>query len=244
MIIDIHIHYRNDLDTVIASAVNNRIDKVCMSNLGLNGYLPSPSPEEITACNDATIAAMKKFPDKIIGFCYLNPCDTKGSMPELERCLKAGMKGVKLWIACKASDPRVFPIAEHAGKSGVFLQQHAFLKTTGNHPHESAPADVAVLAEKFPGLTIIAPHLTGLAHSGISKLASFPNVYLDTSGGWPATGITEYAIKTIGPERLLFGSDAPGRSFEAALGVIFGANLTQEERKMILYDNARKLLKL
>ena len=32
-------------------------------------------------------------------------------------------------------------------------------------------------------------------------------------GGDPVAGITEMAVRELGPERIVYGSDAPGRSF-------------------------------
>jgi predicted TIM-barrel fold metal-dependent hydrolase len=49
-------------------------------------------------------------------------------------------------------------------------------------------------------------------------------------------------VRELGAERLLWGSDAPGRSFASQLGKVKGADITEPEREMILSGNLRRVL--
>ncbi len=69
------------------------------------------------------------------------------------------------------------------------------------------------ISSKFPQATIAFAHF-GDDHEyedifkRIDMVAKNPNFYLDTSGyGHDRVGVLEYAVKNIGPDRVLFGSD-------------------------------------
>ena len=64
-------------------------------------------------------------------------------------------------------------------------------------------------------------------------------MYLDTSGSVIDEGIVEFAAKTVGVDRLLFGCDM---SFTAGVGKLCGANLSPEQKQKILGANLLRLL--
>lgn len=255
MIYDIHVHIGrwmprfgggsgDALHDLVARAELHGIDRVCVSSLGARGYLPDPSPEELREANDHVLEAMAAYPERVIGFCVLNPRHREGALAEMERCVvQGGMAGVKLWIACNITDPLVDPILDQAATYGVPVLQHAWYKRTGQLDNESTPADVAEAAQRHPGATIIMAHLMGAGMRGVLDIAALPNVCIDTSGGDPEAGLIEYAVRRLGAERVLFGSDAPGRSFGVQLGKVVGAHLTPGQRDLVLGGNAERILR-
>jgi uncharacterized protein len=68
------------------------------------------------------------------------------------------------------------------------------------------------------------------------------NVYADLAGGDPTAGFTEMAVRELGAERVLYGSDAGGRSFASQLGKVFGARISVSARQLILAGNLKRLL--
>jgi predicted TIM-barrel fold metal-dependent hydrolase len=54
--------------------------------------------------------------------------------------------------------------------------------------------------------------------------------------------MVEYAVRRLGPERVIFGSDWPIRDFGTQVGRVLGARLTSEERELIFRGNAARLL--
>jgi len=87
-------------------------------------------------------------------------------------------------------------------------------------------------------------HLTGNGRRGVLEVKPFGNVFLDTSGGYPCSSVTEFAIRHLGADRILYGSDAAGRNFAVQLGRVHGAAVTERQRRAILGGTAERLLHL
>ena len=87
-------------------------------------------------------------------------------------------------------------------------------------------------------------HMTGIGRRGVQDVEELPNVYVDTSGGWYDSEMVEYAVRHMGAERVLFGSDYPGRDYAPQIGRVLGANLSEKDREKVLWRNAVSVLKL
>jgi hypothetical protein len=202
-----------------------------------------PTIEQCRAGNDCTRALRDLAPDRLLPFCYLTPVHPRESVAELDRCVgEHGFVGIKLWVARPATDPGLDPILRRAVQLGVPVLQHAWIKTTGNLPGESVPADVADLARRHPDARIIMAHLNGCGLRGIEAIADCPNVVVDTSGGDPVGGMVEAAVEVLGPHRVVYASDGPIRHFGASLGKTLGTNLPLHVKRDILWNNAGRLL--
>ncbi|NLT42767.1 MAG: amidohydrolase family protein [Anaerolineae bacterium] len=163
-------------------------------------------------------------------------------MRELERCLDAGMKGVKLWVSVLADDPRVDPLVEVAQNAGAVVLAHAWVKTRGQLPFESRPQNVAHLARRFPQTRFMLAHFGGEWETGAKAARGVPNLFVDTSGSLPEADMVEVLARNVGVERMLFGTD--NADFHYCLGKILAANLTDDERERILCGNAQDLFRL
>ena len=207
---------------------------------------PNPTPEDVMTVNTHTLRAMSLFPDLFIGFCYLNPAHPPSFISdELERCIiKGGMRGIKLWIAVKATDDRLDHIMDWAARHDVPVLHHAWYKQTVYYYQESTQAVIAVLAKRWPNVTIVMAHLCGGGIRGVLDVADTPNVLIDTSGSQPEAGIVEYAVRRLGAHRVIYGSDWPLRDFGTQIGRILGADITHADRQRIFYGNASQLLGL
>ncbi len=256
LIIDIHTHNLlwkqpfKKMEETIRLAKKFGINKLCLLGDVLRfGY--NPSPEQIKKINDLTIKLVRRWPEFLIGFCFLNPRHNKKFIfDEIEHCIiKEKFKGIKLEISVNARDKRLDPIMKKAEELNIVVLHHSWdtsiigrkIKSGG---YQSDPSDIAELACRFPNVKIIMAHLSGGGIKGILKIKPFLNVWVDTSGSQPFSGIIEYAVKELGPERILYGSDIPGRDFSSQLGRIYGAKIKEKEKRLILGENAKKLLGL
>lgn len=206
----------------------------------------SPSARQLRTLNDETYALMQEFPQVVTGFCHLNPTlGEKAVVAETERCVARGFRGLKLEIANNARDACMRPLMEAAGTHGLVVLQHAWSMTKiRERRFHTDPEDVATLARRFPEVKIIMAHLTGCGVRGVLAVKDCPNVVVDTSGAAPEAGLVEYAVEQLGPDRVLYGSDAPIRDFGVAIARITGSRLDSATKKKILSGNARALLHL
>ncbi len=66
-----------------------------------------------------------------------------------------------------------------------------------------------------------------------------PNVMLDMSGSATDYGSVDMAVDVAGVERIVFGTDS---SMTACVGKIRGANLSPQDKEMIMGGNMKRLL--
>jgi uncharacterized protein len=113
------------------------------------------------------------------------------------------------------------------------------------HTYSSAlesPWNAVPVAKLYPDVPIILAHMGGDAWAeGIRAAKESPNLYVDMCASWADADKVAHAVKELGPERVLFGSDFT--LFEPAhtLGMIDEADLSDEVRSLILHGNAERL---
>lgn len=215
-------------------------------------FIEDPTPDALHLQNDEVLEAVQVAPDRIRGLVYVNPKYPEASLAEFERCVVNGpMVGVKVWVAVRCSDPRLDPIVERARKfQATLIIQHTWFKMGGNprvvgggnFPGESTPTDVAILARRHPDVPIVCVHVGGDWELGIRSVSGIPNVMLEVSGSYPTEGFVEMAVREVGADRVMFGSDMPGRSLASQLAKVQGAQITEAEKELILGGNLRRIL--
>jgi len=229
------------LERLLEFADRMGVERLCVS-MGLN-WSYDPSPEELSRQNDEVLRAVTRFPQRAFGFVYLSPKHIEASLAELDRCLRDGpMVGVKLWVARHCNAPELDPIVRRATELKAVVLQHTYLKATGNLPEESIPTELAELARRHPDAKLICGHSGADWEIGLRAIRDCPNVYADLCGSDPTAGYTEMAVRELGAERVLYGSDAGGRSFASQLAKVIGANIPDVAKKLILGENLRRLL--
>jgi len=202
-----------------------------------------PTPEGFRKANDEVLQALSHYHDRAMGFAYLNPKFGQESLDEFDRCVVDGpMVGIKLWVAEHCNAPSLDPIVARAAEHKAIVFQHTWIKITGNLPGESTPMELAELAARHPDATLVCGHSGGDWEQGIRAIRPRENVYADLGGGDPTAGFTEIAVRELGAERVLYGSDAGGRSFASQLAKVYGARISDEDKRLILGGNLKRLL--
>jgi predicted TIM-barrel fold metal-dependent hydrolase len=203
----------------------------------------NPNPRQLRIQNDQVLQAISHWQHRAFGFVYLNPNYLQASLDELNRCVRDGpMVGVKLWVAKRANARELDPIIEHAAALHAVIIQHTWVKTGGNLPEESTPADLFELARRHPSVPIICGHTGGNWEIGIRTIREGKNLYADLAGSDPTAGFVEMAVRELGPERVIYGSDVGGRSFASQIGKVVGADIPDSARRLIFRENLRHLL--
>ena len=217
------------------------IDRLCVY-MGLT-FLQDPSPDDLRKQNDDVLQALSHWHDRAFGFVYLSAKHVEASLQELERCVAKGpMVGVKLWVAKRCQDEEIDPIIRRAAELKAVIFQHTWFKTEGNYPGESTPQDFAAMARRHPNVPLICGHTGGNWEVGIRVVRDLPNVSVDLAGSDPTNGLTEMAVRELGPERIIYGSDVGGRSFASQLAKVQGANIPDAAKKLILGENLRRMM--
>jgi len=207
-------------------------------------WVVDPAPEEVRKQNDQVIRAVEHSGGRALGFVYLNPKHTRASLDEIDRCVRDGpMLGVKLWVAVRCHEPCLDPIVERAAELKIPILQHVWTKVTGNLPGESTPADLAALAARHADASFIAAHVGGDWEPGIRAIRARANVAAEICGSDPTAGMVEMAVRELGAERVIYGSDFGGRSFASQLAKVRGAEVSEEAKRLILGGNVRRMLR-
>src|SRR5258706_4004750 len=249
MIWDLHCHLNGvsgrtpheRMAQLIAFADRMGIDRICVY-MGMR-FDYDPTPEELRRQNDEVLQALEHWHHRAFGFVYLNPNHLEFSLREFDRCVRDGpMVGVKLWTARRAREPELDPIIERAAAARAVIFQHTWLKVGGNLPGESTPMDVAELARRHPAVPIICGHTGGDWEPGIRAVRARRNISVDLAGSDPTAGFVEMAVRELGAERVIYGSDTGGRSFASQLGKVYSANITAGAKVAILGENLKRMM--
>jgi len=101
-----------------------------------------------------------------------------------------------------------------------------------------------IFVKRTKSLKLIIPHMGMLGGSPLDFLEAFekyPNVYFDTS--LASSGVVKRFIETIGPERILFGSDIPFGTMKTELEKILSLKMRTEEKELMLSENLKRLIR-
>ena len=245
---DVHGHLSSPGDTPIERITNvlKFADRMGIERVVVfMGYPWSedPTPEELRKQNDQVMEAVAHAGGRAFGFVYLNPRHTQASLDELNRCVRDGpLVGVKLWVAVRCREECLDPLVARAAELKAPILQHTWSKITGNLPGESTADDLAVLAARHPDASFIAAHTGGDWETGIRAIRATPNVAAEICGGDPTSGVVDMAVRELGAERVIYGSDFPGRSFASQLAKVLGAQVPEDAKRLILAGNLRRML--
>jgi predicted TIM-barrel fold metal-dependent hydrolase len=203
--------------------------------------------------NDYILESVARFPDRLIGFCSVQPKDSKGALAELDRCHRAGAKGLgELRPDTQGYDLRdgrlMSPLVKKAIEKGMILVLHASEPVGHAYPGKGrmTPDILYDFAGQHRELKLIFAHFGG----GLPFYELMPevstalsNVYYDTAAAPYLYSADVYAalLKTIVSGRLLFGSDWPLLNQIKVMDHIKSARLDQAYLANILGLNAEKL---
>ncbi|WP_164103302.1 amidohydrolase family protein [Candidatus Laterigemmans baculatus] len=217
------------------------VERLCFF-MGMQ-WSTDPTPDDFRRENDEVLEAISGHPNRCYGFVYLNPKHEQESLDELERCIANGpMVGVKLWTAERCSEQSLDALVRRAGELKALIYQHTWLKVGGNLAGESTPTDIAILAARHPEVSLVCGHTGGDWERGIRAVRNSPNVSVGIGGSDPTAGMVEMAVRELGAERVIYGSDIGGRSFASQLGKVYGAEIRPTDRTQILGGNLKRLL--
>ncbi len=218
------------------------------SEVGVSKYVIhslATTVHQVQAINNFILTAKDAYPC-FIPFMTLHPEMTEYEIQrEVDRVLPLGVKGVKLhpdFQKFYIDDDNVFKIYRAVeGKLPILF--HA-----GDERYEfSAPPRLAKICREFPELKVIAAHFGGYQRwYEVDVYKGLDNVYFDTCSALFFLS-PEQACDIIhmhGADRFFFATDYPMWSAKEEIERIMKLDLTEEEREMIFYKNAQRVLEI
>jgi len=211
----------------VAAMDANGVDAACV----LSGGHLEPGAD-YTIGNDDLLRLVGMVPDRLIGFAHVNPNDhTENILKELERVERAGLRCIKLLNAYQHGYPGDGPNLMEVYR---FAEAHNMLVIN----HWWTVEELSKISAQFPGVDFIMAHY-GSGHDALLK--ERPNVHANiwTLG---SLGFMECAIRSVGPQKLMFGSDAFMNPMSVGIGLVVYADIPDEHKRMILGENMARLL--
>ena len=235
-------------EEVVASMDEAGIDLSVVLNAGWVSH------ELCVETNDYILDSISRYPERLVGFCAIQPKAGDAAIAELERCAKAGAKG----IGELRSDTQGFdltdetmlkPIVEAALKHDLIFLTHSS-EPVGHEYFGKGSITPDILYSfimAFPNLKLVCAHWGG----GLPFYALMPevakalaNVFFDTAATvfLYQPQIFEEVSNIIGSDKILFGTDYPLMHQNRVIAQIQSSQLPEEDKARILGANAQKLL--
>jgi predicted TIM-barrel fold metal-dependent hydrolase len=230
--------YKTDLDDMVRVMDLLNIEKLAITSI-------------YACCSDCPRGnaevdeALRRYPDRFLGYITLNPKPPGEAVEELERWAHFHHPPlIKLHPALQhypVHDLRCAPIWDYAQQTGAIVLVH-----TWDSDPECGPLLLAPIAKAHPRAKILLGH-SGVTWRGyeqaIEAALQAPNLYLEICGSQSHRAILEHCVAKVGAERILFGSDMPYLEPALNVGRVLTAKLSDDEKRLILRENFARLLK-
>jgi len=142
-----------------------------------------------------------------------------------------------------------YPIREHGRAIFDFAARYQALVQTHSGEANSMPEDCVPFMDDFPDVRLIVAHLGHTCDEDPThqvraiQRSKHGNIYADTSSAQSIKpGLIEWAVREVGAERILFGSDSPLYSVSMQRARIDRAEISDHDRRLILRENAEGIL--
>ena len=269
MIVDFHTHvFPDKIAASTVAALESRGGTPSHSDGTVDGLLRSLREADVSiAVNlpvltkptqfDSILAFAKSINEReydgerIISFAGIHPED-ENIEEHLNAVSEAGIPGIKIHPDYQGTffdDERYVRIISEAKRLGLIVVTHSgFDIGFRGEEIKCTPKRVLRLLDKVGGYSRLV-----LAHFGGSELTREvidllcgEDVYFDTAYNLSSLSpdlVTEL-ISKHGADRILFATDSPWQNIRREVDALFALGLSERERKMILSENAKSLLRI
>ncbi|MBQ2714742.1 MAG: amidohydrolase family protein [Clostridia bacterium] len=216
------------------------------SKIGVKKYVVhslATTVHQVQSINNFILTSAKEN-EAFVPFATLHPGMLESDMfDEVDRVISLGAKGLKLhpdFQKFNIDDENVFKIYR-ACKGRLPILFHA-----GDNRYDfSAPTRLARVAKLFPDLKVIAAHFGGYHRwEEVGVYKGLDNVYYDTCSAlfMLTPREAEDIIDMLGVDRFFFSTDYPMWDHEDEFNNVMKLSLSEEEREMVFYKNAERVL--
>lgn len=248
-IIDFHTH----LGTSRSSSMDARLEQTlidgCQNQTALMGSMDRNGieksvvfsvpmlPHKQREANEEVLQLVEEN-GRLIPFAFLDP-RLEETPALLEELIERGVRGVKLHPICHGyivSHHAHYPLFEVAQKYALPVLVHTGWGEYGEVRF------VKKCAADFKNLRIVIGHLVEWKDI-FEQIPPHENVSVETSYSTHPRRIAQ-AVRVLGADRLVFGSDFPCATQDFELYKVLTAPISDGEKEKVLYRNAQRLLRL
>lgn len=231
-------------DGLSANAENNGVRGFLLFSVATNAH-------QVTKVNDCIASLAEKSRRQgfqTVGFAGMHQ-DYPDFEGEIDRCIKLGLKGVKIHPDIQGvdiDDKRMYSLYAVMQERGLPVFFH--MGDNRAQYRFSEAKKLCRVLDDFPRLEVVAAHLGGYMawDDALEYLVGRDRIWYDTSSAlWAMT--PERAgeiIHSLGVDRVMFGTDFPVKKLEGELERFLKIPLDEKERHDILYNNAARFLHL
>jgi predicted TIM-barrel fold metal-dependent hydrolase len=209
--------------------------------------------QECRRNNDFVAAERDKRPDRLIGFATVDPKNPDAALAELGRAIDdLGLVGIKIHpkvMGISLDDPRFVAVMREVAARGLPFVTHVNTTRAQQLPTADAstvpdPIDanvpsplsaakgLAPLIEVYDDARFQSAHMGGVLLPWIQQ----SRISFQTAGA--SVDVIEWAIRTIGLERVVFGSDFPFFLVEDEIAKVRALPLAEADQERVLSGNA------
>ncbi len=202
------------------------------------------TPRQVSSINRFVAESVEKSDGKMTGFGTMHP-DSEDLERDIKELISLGLKGVKLHPDIqnfKIDDYRMLKIYELCERYKLPVLMHC-----GDSRYDrSNPNRLVPILDIYTDLTVIGAHFGGYSmwDEAAEKLSGYKHFYVDTSSTLftvPPNKAKRF-IEVYKADKVMFGTDYPLWNPKEELERFMQINLSEKERKKILFDNAAELL--
>jgi len=199
---------------------------------------------------------VRKYPDRLVCYASVYPPNIEAALEELRRCIrKPEFKGLKLHPRAQSfmmNDPSSLRVIEEAQNYDIPVVLHVTSAANEPLPPEQARALQKKRDETegniysaskwlidvinvYNSPNVISAHMGGLYTPEIQE----SKITFQTAGA--CSKAIQYACDSVGPERVIYGSDFPFFEISDEINKVEKAEISQGAKRKILGDNAEKM---
>jgi predicted TIM-barrel fold metal-dependent hydrolase len=213
----------------------------------LAGLLPRGRGQAVVAANEAAHSEIRTTPG-LLQYVIVNPLQPE-TYDQARRMLRTPWcVGIKVH-----PEEHSYRISDHGDALFAFFEETGVPVKAHSGCPNSLPDDFLPFANRFPRARVMLAHLgNGTGADGRLDLqvralqaARHGNLWIDTSSARSILpGLVEWAVREVGAERLLFGSDTPLYHVAMQRERIDCAEIAAADKERILFRNAYDLFNL
>ncbi len=240
-IIDAHAHLgpdacspyvTHDLERIVAGMDRLGVALMCVSAIpALYG--------DAARGNRLVETAIRQYPRRFFGYMCADIGYPERILPELEHCLSAGFRGIKVWSY--GAHPGLPYHHAHYQPVFAFAAEHrlpVLAHTWGGELEQLEP-----LVRQYPRVNWLLAHTGSNLKAEYIRLArQYPNVYPELCFSPCPRALLEELVAAGLEDKLLWGSDAIFMDGAQQIGRVVFARITPQQKAKILGLNAARVL--